>query len=867
MPWTGPCHRSAALACLIAALLAGATRPALAAEVRVGVVAFQDFAGDWERYQGLFADLSLASGGALRFRLAAGTYGDVLHWLRQAQVDVAILSPGVAAASLCDDPESGAAAPCLYLATKCLKPASASLAPAAERTPGYRDGYRALCVVPAGSAIQGLADLRQAILLGHVQLLFVHPLSVSGHLAPLYALSQCLAPDELRLALAQSVFTSSHTNSVRLLRELVPGKTRVAFLFDDALAADPEAESALRRVALPPLDDLRVPADAVVARRTYAGAERLSELLLQHVDATGVRDFVRFPDGPAVYGPVQAWARAGAAAGSDSDTQRVSLDEIGWLLVHDARSQRRPPRLALVLSGGGAKCAYQLGVVRALEEKLADLRRMDPQSGLDIALVVGTSGGAMNALPVAMGITATPQGRESFRDLWAAMDQRDLVRLPWLVRANLGLWFACIQLAVMGRLLRRRVPDPARRYRMGAVVIVVLALPVLLLHFLPCSPWRLLGPNHVLHHIWLYGSFGMRFAAWCLLALGGTGLAIDAWRRRRRGSAGAPRQARGLGQPRLCGGVETASPSRARPVPGWLARLPVLGILLLPLAQAVTMLLGEPSLATGQGIEHALGRQLTALIGGHLQRQGLPPLDLHGTGSDADRLRAASRQILQRGLLKRDLVLTGSCLGRAAAGGLPSDLYFHAAATPASPTPDYGPRGVSLQDWPDLLLDVTMGSGAIFPLFPARALDDFPRPGERVELIDGGFAHNSPIEAAVLWGATHIILVDPSPERPIEIGNLAGNVLAAFRHLHLQAQLIDVRNQGKVGVFSLRPGPDQRMCVLDFAGNLIEDAVARGYDDARGAVRVGDLEWLGRPRFRKEPGEPSNWLAVPAEGP
>ncbi len=43
-----------------------------------------------------------------------------------------------------------------------------------------------------------------------------------------------------------------------------------------------------------------------------------------------------------------------------------------------------------------------------------------------------------------------------------------------------------------------------------------------------------------------------------------------------------------------------------------------------------------------------------------------------------------------------------------------------------------------------------MGSGSIYPVFPPRRVQDFPRAGEWADLVDGGFAHNSPVEAAAL---------------------------------------------------------------------------------------------------------------------
>ena len=88
---------------------------------------------------------------------------------------------------------------------------------------------------------------------------------------------------------------------------------------------------------------------------------------------------------------MRGWLNATGVDSSPESGEKASLDEFGQLLLLYARSQPRPPRLALVLSGGGAKCSYQVGAVTALEEKLAELRRDNPEPGLDIGLVVGTA--------------------------------------------------------------------------------------------------------------------------------------------------------------------------------------------------------------------------------------------------------------------------------------------------------------------------------------------------------------------------------------------------------------------------------------------------------------------------------------------
>src|SRR5262249_47021794 len=152
-----------------------------------------------------------------------------------------------------------------------------------------------------------------------------------------------------------------HSASLRRLTESAAGDLqRVAFVWDDALRSVPELAGKIRAVPFPELDGLEIPSDAVVARAGFEHAGLGERLLLAHTDAEGNSDFLRPEDWQKKYESVRQWSRAAELA-EPSDRQRISLDEIGRLLVHHARSQPAPPRLALVLSGGGAKCAYQVG--------------------------------------------------------------------------------------------------------------------------------------------------------------------------------------------------------------------------------------------------------------------------------------------------------------------------------------------------------------------------------------------------------------------------------------------------------------------------------------------------------------------------
>src|SRR5712692_9400761 len=101
----------------------------------------------------------------------------------------------------------------------------------------------------------------------------------------------------------------------------------------------------------------------------------------------------------------------------------------------------RDAPMALVLSGGGAKGAYEAGVAAALVE-----------AGLPIALVAGSSAGALNAAMIAAGRVDRLDG------LWRGLD-RDKVyslRAPVFFAGLLPGWLTLLALDRAGSLL-----DPA----------------------------------------------------------------------------------------------------------------------------------------------------------------------------------------------------------------------------------------------------------------------------------------------------------------------------------------------------------------------------------------------------------------------
>jgi predicted acylesterase/phospholipase RssA len=127
------------------------------------------------------------------------------------------------------------------------------------------------------------------------------------------------------------------------------------------------------------------------------------------------------------------------------------------------------PRLAIVLSGGGAKCAYQLGAVEVIEDKLDASSAKG--NNLKIDLVVGTSGGAINALTVAAGATSNQSTkRGALHSTWQNFGQTEILKpsdsFRRLIGVTVGILFSFFLIYVwylLRRYLLFRKPKLARR--------------------------------------------------------------------------------------------------------------------------------------------------------------------------------------------------------------------------------------------------------------------------------------------------------------------------------------------------------------------------------------------------------------------
>ncbi len=114
-------------------------------------------------------------------------------------------------------------------------------------------------------------------------------------------------------------------------------------------------------------------------------------------------------------------------------------------IIHAGLVQPTRPVLALVLMGGGARTAYQVGVLKAL----ASMLRLQPPPAprFPFQVLVGTSAGALNAAYLASAASAGLEAFDRLAGFWGQLRSQDVfeLRVPVWVRfsrllAAVKLW-------------------------------------------------------------------------------------------------------------------------------------------------------------------------------------------------------------------------------------------------------------------------------------------------------------------------------------------------------------------------------------------------------------------------------------------
>jgi NTE family protein len=86
------------------------------------------------------------------------------------------------------------------------------------------------------------------------------------------------------------------------------------------------------------------------------------------------------------------------------------------------QQERTGGEIAVMMTGGGARAAYQVGLIRGLATHFPDLQ---------IRIITGVSAGAINAMFLAGRRGTLPEKADQLRDLWCALECSSIWRFDW----------------------------------------------------------------------------------------------------------------------------------------------------------------------------------------------------------------------------------------------------------------------------------------------------------------------------------------------------------------------------------------------------------------------------------------------------
>lgn len=127
-----------------------------------------------------------------------------------------------------------------------------------------------------------------------------------------------------------------------------------------------------------------------------------------------------------------------------------------------APNQDRPRRVAMILSGGGARGAYEVGVLSYVLDSFARLRGRAPR----IDILCGTSVGAINACYLAAHLADPTLGIRRLVDLWTELKLggvlgfsfKQAINMPRVVLGGGTDAAGLFDVAPMARLIEREIP-------------------------------------------------------------------------------------------------------------------------------------------------------------------------------------------------------------------------------------------------------------------------------------------------------------------------------------------------------------------------------------------------------------------------
>jgi predicted acylesterase/phospholipase RssA len=175
------------------------------------------------------------------------------------------------------------------------------------------------------------------------------------------------------------------------------------------------------------------------------------------------------------------------------------------------------------------------------------------------------------------------------------------------------------------------------------------------------------------------------------------------------------------------------------------------------------------------------------------------------------------------------------------------------------------PRWIPIETYDEqrrLVMRVAFASGSPFPVFPPHRIE--LRPKQEQLFVDGGYAHNVPVEAAKRLGARRVLVISSSPRprgaRPSggdpgfqPVGDFAWMVRWIVPYLYARSQVEDALSAEDLLVASIAPSASEEgwPFLTDFREGVIKRMLNEARDDLE--RRVGRIENWGRPAFARRP--------------
>ncbi len=127
-------------------------------------------------------------------------------------------------------------------------------------------------------------------------------------------------------------------------------------------------------------------------------------------------------------------------------------------MAHDAHDDTSPPRIGLLLTGGGARAAYQVGVLQALAE-LRRNRAPGARPSSPFSIITGTSAGAINAASLACGADDFDAAVQRIVSVWENFEARQVYEADLLSVLRSGArWMSLLSLGWLIARWRRIKP-------------------------------------------------------------------------------------------------------------------------------------------------------------------------------------------------------------------------------------------------------------------------------------------------------------------------------------------------------------------------------------------------------------------------